>query len=63
MVDSVKCLCESMLRHIGQTVTIFTTSGGLSGAAVISGLKPCERGACVGSPFLVWLHYPKAPSF
>ena len=31
MVDHVKCLCESMMRHIGQTVTIFTTSGGLSG--------------------------------
>lgn len=31
MVDHLKCLCESMLRHIGQTVTIFTTSGGLSG--------------------------------
>ena len=32
MVDHLKCLCESMLRHIGQTVTIFTTSGGLSGS-------------------------------
>ncbi|MCL1842839.1 MAG: hypothetical protein FWF79_03425 [Defluviitaleaceae bacterium] len=31
MVDSVKCLVDSMIRHIGQTVTIFTTSGGLSG--------------------------------
>ena len=31
MVDSKKCLVDSMLRHIGQTVTIFTTSGGLSG--------------------------------
>ena len=26
-----KCVIESVLRHIGQTVTIFTTSGGLSG--------------------------------
>ena len=25
------CLVESMFRHIGQTVTVFTTSGGLSG--------------------------------
>ena len=32
MGEHVKCLCESMLRHIGQTVTIFTTSGGLSGS-------------------------------
>jgi len=31
MVDHVKHLVESMFRHIGQTVTIFTTSGGLSG--------------------------------
>jgi len=29
------CLTEDMCRHIGQTVTIFTTSGGLSGDAVI----------------------------
>jgi len=26
-----RCLEESLCRHIGQTVTIFTTSGGLSG--------------------------------
>lgn len=25
------CMVESLIRHIGQTVTIFTTSGGLSG--------------------------------
>jgi len=31
MVDSRNCLVDSMVRHIGQTVTIFTTSGGLSG--------------------------------
>jgi len=31
MVDSKQCLVDSMIRHIGQTVTIFTTSGGLSG--------------------------------
>jgi hypothetical protein len=35
MVDPMKCLVDSMIRHIGQTVTIFTTSGGLSGEAVI----------------------------
>jgi hypothetical protein len=28
----INCLVESMCRHIGQTVTIFTTSGGLSGS-------------------------------
>lgn len=32
MVDCNKCLVDSMIRHIGQTVTIFTTSGGLSGS-------------------------------
>ena len=32
MVDRKNCcLSDSMLRHIGQTVTIFTKSGGLSG--------------------------------
>ena len=31
MVDHFKHLVESMFRYIGQTVTIFTTSGGLSG--------------------------------
>ena len=39
MLDHLKCLCDSMMRHVGQTVTIFTTSGGLSGAAVIIGLS------------------------
>ena len=32
-------LRESLLRHIGQTVTIFTESGGLSGEADIIGLS------------------------
>jgi len=32
MLEHVKCLVDSMVRHIGQTVTIFTTSGGLSGS-------------------------------
>lgn len=31
MVDYINCLVEGMFRYIGQTVTIFTTSGGLSG--------------------------------
>ena len=31
MVEHAKCLVDSMIRHIGQTVTIFTASGGLSG--------------------------------
>ncbi len=28
----LQCLVDSMCRYIGQTVTIFTTSGGLSGS-------------------------------
>lgn len=28
----INSIVESMFRHIGQTVTIFTTSGGLSGS-------------------------------
>jgi|GEM_PF-6242498 len=32
-------LMASLCRHIGRTVTIFTTSGGLSGYADIIGLK------------------------
>ena len=31
MVDHIKHLVECMFRHVGHTVTIFTTSGGLSG--------------------------------
>jgi len=34
----MRCLEESLCRYIGQTITIFTTSGGLSGDAVIIGL-------------------------
>jgi|GEM_PF-4172135 len=33
------CLLESLCCNIGRTVTIFTRSGGLSGAVVIIGLK------------------------
>ena len=32
MEGYINCLVESMIRHIGQTVTVFTTSGGLSGS-------------------------------
>ena len=42
MVDHLKCLCESMMRHIGQTVTIFTTSGGLSGSGFTGVLLSCD---------------------
>jgi hypothetical protein len=41
MLDN--CLIESMAKYIGQTVTIFTTSGGLSGngfTGVLAGI--CE---------------------
>lgn len=30
----LNCLVESMICYIGQTVTIFTTSGGLSGSPI-----------------------------
>ena len=30
--ECIRCLEESLCRHIGQTVTIFTKSGGISGA-------------------------------
>ena len=32
MKGFVNCLVDTMCRYIGQTVTIFTTSGGLSGS-------------------------------
>jgi hypothetical protein len=34
------CLVECMLRYVGQTVTIFTSSGGLSGAG-FTGVLTC----------------------
>lgn len=37
-------LVENLLRHIGRTVTIFTTSGGLSGSGftgVLAAVTPC----------------------
>jgi len=30
--ECIRCLEESLCRHIGQTITIFTKSGGISGA-------------------------------
>jgi len=43
MFDS---LVESMLRYVGQTVTIFTESGGLSGAG-FTGILACVDGRSV----------------
>ena len=42
------CLIESMARYIGQTVTIFTKSGGLSG----NGFTGVLAGICDG-----WLSF------
>ena len=48
-------IVESLMRHLGQTVTIFTTSGGLSGSGftgVLAGIGDCtvrlitDIGAC-----------------
>ena len=43
------CLIESMVRHIGQTVTVFTTSGGLSG----NGFTGVLAGICDGCVRLI----------
>ncbi len=40
------CLLESLNRYIGQTVTIFTTSGGLSGCG-FTGTLVAICGCCV----------------
>ena len=37
------CIAECMLRYVGQTVTIFTSSGGLSGAG-FTGVLACVDG-------------------
>ncbi len=55
MDNWINCLCESMIRYLGQTVTVFTTSGGLSGAGftgvLISADCNCIRLLCdVGAP-------------
>ena len=49
MEGYVNCLVESMCRYIGQTVTIFTTSGGLSG----NGFTGVLAGFCDGSVKLI----------
>ncbi|MDR2650410.1 MAG: hypothetical protein LBB94_11945 [Clostridiales bacterium] len=39
------CFIDSLSRHIGQTVTIFTASGGVSGAGftgVLAGVTDCS---------------------
>ncbi|MCL1883183.1 MAG: hypothetical protein FWF81_05445, partial [Defluviitaleaceae bacterium] len=43
------CLIESMARYIGQTVTIFTKSGGLSG----NGFTGVLAGICDGCVKLI----------
>jgi len=43
------CVIESMFRHIGQTVTIFTSSGGLSG----NGFTGVLAGICDGCVKLI----------
>jgi hypothetical protein len=48
-------LFESLIRHIGQTVTIFTTSGGLSGSGftgTLAGIDGCtvKLITCIGAP-------------
>jgi hypothetical protein len=55
MLDYVNCLVESMFRFIGQTVTVFTTSGGLSGngftGVLLSADPNCTRLlADIGAP-------------
>jgi hypothetical protein len=46
MFDHTKCLTEAMFRHIGRTVTIFTTTGGLSGNG-FTGVLLCVDPDCV----------------
>jgi hypothetical protein len=55
-VKKMECgLLEDMCRHIGQTCTIFTTSGGLSGGGFTGVLISVDRCACrlicdIGAP-------------
>ena len=46
MGDRGCCCIESMMRHIGQTVTVFTASGGLSGSGFTGVLAGIHDG-CV----------------
>ena len=39
-------LCESLIRNIGRTVTIFTTSGGISGAG-FTGVLAAVTDTCI----------------
>jgi len=43
MEDWNSFILDSMVRHIGQTVTIFTTSGGLSGSGFTGVLLSVDR--------------------
>jgi len=50
----MRCLEESLCRYIGQTITIFTTSGGLSGSGFTGVLAHVGNGCiklitCVGA--------------
>lgn len=38
----VNCLVDSMCRYVGQTVTVFTNSGGLSGSGFTGVLVSCD---------------------
>jgi len=48
--DSLPFCLETMLRHVGQTVTIYTTSGGMSGSGftgvLVSADINCVRLIC-----------------
>ncbi|MCL2703730.1 MAG: hypothetical protein FWE91_09005 [Defluviitaleaceae bacterium] len=55
MMDGIGFVFNDMIRHIGQTVTIFTTSGGLSGGGftgVLISVDNCvvRLLACEGAP-------------
>jgi hypothetical protein len=55
MNEFCNCLTETMYRHIGQTVTLFTTSGGLAGngftGVMLSADNNCVRLlADIGAP-------------
>ena len=41
-MDGFACCLESMCRYVGQTVTIYTTSGGLSGSGFTGVLVSCD---------------------
>ena len=43
-MSNCECIIESMLRYVGQTVTIFTTSGGLSGSGFTGVLAGVHNG-------------------